>query len=366
MFLFSDKLLDGVCWKDEGGGLPVVSRHHPAIVAAQAAANRHLLHRRSLSTSISPDLGFVDFVDNQTSSSNTKSTSNESSFQKSSLTSCQISGSNSSSCSSSVNNSKKTNGSIGQLNYSSSLIKTSTNTKSDSISSKTSSMTIPKKSPQMAPRMGYISLAEGTKISPQQLHRASSATQQKQAQTKGSQAISPHNLLNNKRLSVHLQKIPTHLPLVVLPDSKSATSKSATSTITANNNNRDNATVHNKRKSGKMPPLTTANLPTANNLQKTQNFLPTKIFYPKNNLTVPSSENKNLRNDTSSSNSGASFDSKISENIDEHASDNDEYFGSKLIISEDVSASDNKNESIHSEFNIIDTFNHRNEINQYF
>ena len=81
---------------------------------------------------------------------------------------------------------------------------------------------------------------------------------------------------------------------------------------------------------------------------------------------TPSSENKNLRNDTSSNNSAASFDSKISENIDEDASDNDEYFGSKLIISEDVSASDNKNESIHSEFNIIDTFNHRNEIIQYF
>ncbi len=227
-------------------------------------------------------------------------------------------------------------------------------------------MTIPKKSPQMAPRMGYISLTEGTKISPQQLHRASSATQQKQAQTKGSQAISTHNLLKNKRLSVQLQKIPTHLPLVVLPDSKSATSKSATSTtITANNNNRDNATVHNKRKSGKMPPLTTANLPTtnntANNLQKTQNFLPTKIFYPKNSLTIPSSENKNLRNDTSTNNSAAlSVDSKISEN--EHASDNDDFFGSKLIISEDVSSpSDNKIESIHSEFNIIDTFNHRNE-----
>ena len=229
-------------------------------------------------------------------------------------------------------------------------------------------MTIHKKSPAaMAPRMSYISLTEGTKISPQQLHRAaSSATQQKQAQTKGSQATSTHNLLNNKRLSVQLQNIPTQLPLVVLPDSKAATPKSATSTLTANNNNRDIAFVHNKRKSGKMPPLTTANLPTANNLQKTQNFLPTKIFYPKNNLTTPSSEIKNVRNDTSVSNSVLSVDSKISENIDDNNSDNEDYFGSKLIISEeDGSSVDNKNESIHSEFNIIDTFNHRNDNNQY-
>ena len=363
IFLFLDKCLDPVCWKDglpeSPASLPGLHHQGPASLSglhhpAAAAVN----HRDTLSSSISPDLGFVDFIIDPTVTNSSHTTNNKSFINIDTNSSSSSRRKNSfdpsiGPCSTSNKRLAQPQLSVGYLNYAS---------KDSKISS------LP---PQLR-------LSSGSKNDISEFSQLSQASQPQQSQSQ---------IMLNKKLKVQLQKLPKMLPLVVMNNSPLAIQPPA-----ATNAGRHKLPVgqlprpkHIKSRF-EIPRAKEISIPKGNNsspLPKTvyrdnnaikcrksklntatlvsnQNFLPTKIFYSKNpptSSTLNASDTKNLVQAAANKISELSSKRKsISGNIS-HSSDslnNEELLSDdKLIICDEAitadSLADIEVNSIHSD-----------------